>query len=153
MRYEASPAFIRFPVARKVGADSVDLYLVVEVCHAGSLDHPWTFKSYGGDGKVVEEADAGTEQHWYQAHLDPIQQPHVETLLGDIGTGDSDHPFTGDSFRLRHRACNPIGDEREGWVQARPAVWNGVGDDKHGHTDWVLTAPAVGVVEQTAATD
>jgi hypothetical protein len=73
---------------------------VVHVGHAPSLDDRRILEHQRRLLELVEEPDASTEQHWHEVDPNLVQEPGVETLLGDVGPGDTYGSVLGDRFRL-----------------------------------------------------
>src|SRR5438067_4566716 len=61
--------------------------------------------------EVIEEANALTQENMGNAHIEFIEQAHLQCLLGRTGTVKGNRFFARESLCLRNRAFNAIGDE------------------------------------------
>jgi hypothetical protein len=84
-----------------------------------SLNYIRVFEADGMTPQVVEERDTVAEDDRHQADLDRIQQPGIQTLLGDVRAGNGDDPVAGDLLGRGDCGLHSVGDEGERGMNSR----------------------------------
>ena len=75
------------------------------------LKRPDVFQVDRRWAQVIEEANALTQEHMGNAHMEFVEQTRLQGLLDGAGAMQADPLLAGDLLRLRNRALNTIGDK------------------------------------------
>ena len=116
--------------------------------HTG--DRHGVAKEGRGVRQMVEEANAGPENHGREVDCELVEEAGVEELLDGIGTVNPDRFPGSGCFGLAHRALDPVRHEMDGRIGPRPAVGNLVAE-REGRAPSMPPAPTPGDLERAPA--
>ena len=98
--------------------------------HTKPLDHGKRFERNGGSVQMVKQSYTSAEQDGCHIDLDFIQQPCIETLLGNTGANQIYILIPGSFPGLADGAFHTVCDEGERRPGLDPFLRNCVGHDK-----------------------
>src|SRR4029453_1639129 len=100
---------------------------------------------------LVEHRDPGSEQQRNEVDVYLVEKPGVEALPDGVAAVNAHRAFAGGCGRSGHRALEPVGNEMYGRAGPGPSLRHVVSEDECRNSPPVLTAPAFGLFEGTAA--